>query len=87
LAERCERRAGWSRRRQRLWRVPIVAFHCGGCGADILDADLVDHVADIFAEHAADTWYERSASELLPGGFRCPECGGRLPLRTAADHA
>lgn len=72
-----ENRPDWCISRQRVWGVPIVAFHCEDCGEVLLEADLVFHVADIFEREGADAWYERSVEELLPAGVQCRKCGGR----------
>ena len=32
---------------------------------------------DLFAEHTADIWYERTAAELVPAGTVCHKCGSR----------
>jgi isoleucyl-tRNA synthetase len=69
-------RPDWCISRQRLWGVPIPAFYCRSCGKAILTAELANRVADLFESASADAWYEREASELLPEGFRCPQCGG-----------
>ena len=71
-----EQRPDWCISRQRIWGVPIVAFYCEKCGKVIYSKELADHVADIFEKESADAWYEKSAKELLPEGFKCPECGG-----------
>ncbi|TCK05255.1 isoleucine--tRNA ligase [Phorcysia thermohydrogeniphila] len=71
-----EQRPDWCISRQRIWGVPIVAFYCEKCGKTIYSKELADHVADIFERESADAWYEKSAKELLPEGFKCPECGG-----------
>ncbi len=70
-----ETRPDWCISRQRFWGVPIIAFHCKNCGEVILDAELVERVADLFEEQGCDVWFEKSASELLPSGFKCPNCG------------
>lgn len=69
-------RPDWCVSRQRVWGVPIVAFHCSSCEHCVIDAKLIYHVADIFAQETADAWYNREAAELLPDGFKCPECSG-----------
>jgi isoleucyl-tRNA synthetase len=69
-----KQRPDWCISRQRVWGVPIIAFHCKHCGHTILDAEVIYHVADIFAKETADAWYNRDAKELLPSGFKCPQC-------------
>jgi isoleucyl-tRNA synthetase len=75
-------RADWCVSRQRVWGVPIPAFYCLDCNGEnpnarpLLDKDVINHVADIFEKESADAWFAREASELLPEGYRCPECGG-----------
>ncbi len=72
-----ENRPDWCISRQRVWGVPIVAFHCNGCGEVLIDADVILHVADIFEKEGADAWFTRSAEDLLPEGAACASCGGR----------
>jgi isoleucyl-tRNA synthetase len=69
-------RPDWCISRQRVWGVPIVVFYCDTCHETITDRALLDHVVELFREHSADVWYERSAAELLPPGTCCPKCGG-----------
>ncbi|HXK58793.1 MAG TPA: isoleucine--tRNA ligase [Acidobacteriota bacterium] len=67
-------RPDWCISRQRLWGVPITIFYCRACTKPLVDARVVDFVADIFEKETADAWYQRPASELLPPGTTC-ECG------------
>jgi len=72
-----ESRPDWCISRQRAWGVPIVAFHCAGCGHVVIDPGAAVRVADrMEAGPGADLWFEKEASELLPAGYRCPSCGG-----------
>ncbi|MBX3287726.1 MAG: isoleucine--tRNA ligase [Acidobacteria bacterium] len=76
MANMIKGRPDWCVSRQRVWGVPIIAFHCTACEHCVIDAKLIYHVADIFAAETADAWYNREAAELLPEGYKCPECAG-----------
>ena len=69
-------RPDWCVSRQRVWGVPIPAFYCAGCNREVIDADVIRRVADIFEKESADAWYKREATELLPAGFTCAACNG-----------
>ncbi|MDH3494203.1 MAG: isoleucine--tRNA ligase [Acidobacteriota bacterium] len=69
-------RPDWCVSRQRAWGVPIPVFYCSGCEAVSSDAELVYHVADIFAKETSDAWYNKEAAELIPEGYKCGSCGG-----------
>jgi isoleucyl-tRNA synthetase len=69
-------RPDWCVSRQRVWGVPIPAFYCAGCQLTIADAEVIDHVADLFEKESADAWYAREARDLLPENFGCPNCKG-----------
>src|SRR5206468_2264104 len=64
--------------RQRVWGVPIPAFCCARCRNDLLDAGIMEHVAEIFAREGSNAWFSRPAEELLPARTpACSECGSR----------
>lgn len=69
-------RADWCISRQRHWGLPIPVFYCKECGKPICNADTIRRVADLFAAHGSNVWFDRSAAELLPEGYACPDCGG-----------
>ncbi|MDD6160131.1 MAG: isoleucine--tRNA ligase, partial [Oscillospiraceae bacterium] len=69
-------RNDWCISRQRKWGVPIPIFYCDECGADIVTPETIDRVSDLFREHGSNIWFEKTADELVPAGFKCPKCGG-----------
>jgi isoleucyl-tRNA synthetase len=68
-------RPDWCVSRQRVWGVPIPVFYCA-CGEAVSDRATINHVAEVFERETTDAWYTRTATELLPLGFKCPKCGG-----------
>jgi len=67
----------WCISRQKAWGVPIIVFYCEGCREPLADRKILDGIVQLFREHTADIWYERTAAELLPAGTKCAKCGGR----------
>jgi isoleucyl-tRNA synthetase len=68
-------RPDWCISRQRVWGVPIVVFYCDECREPLTDRRVLDGVIDLFRQHSADIWYERTAEELVPPGTACAKCG------------
>ncbi len=61
-------RDSWCISRQRTWGVPIPVFYHED-GSPILDADVIRHVAKLFAEHGSNIWFTWDAKALLPEGY------------------
>jgi isoleucyl-tRNA synthetase len=76
MANMLKSRPDWCVSRQRVWGVPIIAFHCADCSEVVIDSEVIYHVADIFALETADAWYNREAKDLLPADYKCGKCGG-----------
>ncbi len=70
-----ENRPDWCISRQRMWGVPIAVLTCESCGAATIDESVFDHIRKVFVAEGSDAWYTREASELLPPGYTCADCG------------
>ncbi|SPE34183.1 isoleucyl-tRNA synthetase [Candidatus Sulfopaludibacter sp. SbA3] len=68
-------RPDWCISRQRVWGVPIIVFYCDKCREPLTHRTILDGIVQLFREHSADVWYERTAAELLPEGTACAKCG------------
>ncbi len=70
-----ETRPDWCISRQRSWGVPITIAYCEKCGEALADGQVMHHIADQFEATGSDIWFEKDATELLPPGTVCPDCG------------
>ncbi len=68
-------RSDWCISRQRTWGVPIPIFYCEKCGKELINAETIKAVSELFAEKGSNAWYELPAEEILPAGTVCSECG------------
>ena len=69
-------RGDWCVSRQRAWGVPIPIFHCEDCGDYIINDDTIPHLQELFRKEGSQCWFKYDANQLLPEGYKCPNCGG-----------
>ena len=72
-----EQRPDWCISRQRAWGVPIVAFHCQGCGEAVLTQEILDGIISRVRREGADFWFASPVSALLAPDVTCPGCQGK----------
>ena len=70
-------RGDWCVSRQRVWGVPIPIFYCNGCARTIINEETITRLQGLFRNYGSDIWFEKTAADLLPPGFVCPDCQGR----------
>jgi len=62
-------RGDWCISRQRTWGVPIPVFYHRDSGETLLNADTINHIQALIAEHGSDVWWERDEKDLLPAAY------------------
>jgi len=85
IRESVRGRPDWCLSRQRSWGVGIPAIYCEACSEASLDARVMERAVALTRERGSDAWYETPIAEIVPAGFRCPQCGKDGPFRTEND--
>ncbi len=79
-----EERPDWCISRQRDWGVPIPVIKCEPCGFVFEEKQYTDQLVALVAREGVDTWFKRSANDLLEG-VQCPRCKRPTEFHKAAD--
>lgn len=66
----------WCLSRQRSWGVGIPVFFCTDCSEPLMTPESIGAVYEDAKVNGSDSWYAKSADELLPAGTKCSKCGG-----------
>jgi isoleucyl-tRNA synthetase len=71
-----ENRSDWCISRQRTWGVPLPIFYCAKCAKEVINDVTLKAVIELFSKEGSDSWFIKTAEEILPKGYKCPHCGG-----------
>ncbi|MBN1434681.1 class I tRNA ligase family protein, partial [Candidatus Fermentibacterales bacterium] len=77
-------RPDWCLSRQRAWGVALPVLRCAECRAAVMDADVIDGVADLVEEKGSDVWFDLTPGEIFGLAGKkpsCPECGSSITTR------
>ncbi len=80
ISSMVEQRPDWCLSRQRLWGTPIPVFYCESCDKPILDAGIIDGIAELFKKSGSDAWFQNDANTVIKmigkeNFLNCPACG------------
>lgn len=68
----------WCISRQRLWGVPIPVFYCQDCDQALIDADLIEEIADLMEKSGKgiEAYYQTPEKDLIKNR-KCQGCGSQ----------
>ncbi len=67
----------WCLSRQRVWGVPLVVFYCKACKSPLLNAQIINKIADKMENsgEGIEYYFSREEKDLLPKDLKCNNCG------------
>ena len=68
-------RKDWCISRQRKWGVPLPIFFCEECGEPLINKEAMMAVSRMFREFGSDSWFIKTADEIIPHHVNCEKCG------------
>ncbi|MBX3120442.1 MAG: isoleucine--tRNA ligase [Fimbriimonadaceae bacterium] len=68
-------RPDWCISRQRPWGVGIPVIYGKESGEPVLDAEVIEAVAQLIENEGSDAWFEKEPAEFLPTGYKHPMTG------------
>ena len=71
------RQERWEASQSGVWGLPVPAFYCRKCGAQLEVERSVKTARDLISHKGADAWFTMEPDDALPNDVACASCGAR----------